>query len=374
MLAYLFGWNSKKNKVFSNIALLNGGAIKFWGIGLSFRSYPETEQRVEQAIASAKRQPKSMVGKFLKKSLIRAQYNWSRRLFDKMPNSIAMCWNGITGSRKVFMDGAADAKAKRLFVELAPIPNRVTIDPCGVNYSNSVPRQPAYFSSWAAEKNDRSQENWRRLKADLVSRQSRRSDVAQDSPEENLGNTPYIFCPLQVPNDSQVRLYAGWCKNIEGYLTAVEQAAINLPDGWHIRIKEHPSAREAQSNIISEICERSSGRIKVDNSTDTFAQVENSRGVLTINSSVGLQAFYFNKPVIVVGQAFFGIEGLVNFATDQAKLNSLLRKPEKLTFDPTFRNQFMNYITDEYFIEYDWDAGIFSEKGKSQVKKLLNTL
>ncbi|MGC9369637.1 MAG: capsular biosynthesis protein [Paracoccaceae bacterium] len=356
MIAYLAGWSRKKDSLFASVAEAAGGGVRLPLIGLSLRGFPESGARARAALAVAKRQPRGALGRALKFALIWMQYNWSRRYFGRHPGWVAMCWNGLTGSRRAFMEGARDAGAPRLYAELAPFPGRVTLDPDGVNAANSVPRAPQFFRDWAAEAPGRQGEGWRDLGASLTARASRRADVGQVGAEALAGVGPFLFVPLQVPNDSQITLFAGWVQSVEGMLAALAEASGDLPEGWHIRIKEHPSARASLAEPLAEAVQRAGGRLVVDNRTDTFEQVKASGGVITINSSVGLQAFFHDKPVIVLGQAFFAIEGLVHVAADRVALAALLRAPEKLGFDPALRAAFMNYLDQVYYPKATADA------------------
>ena len=64
-----------------------------------------------------------------------------------------------------------------------------------------------------------------------------------------------------------------------------------------------------RSRLLKRSARPARPRIWLDNDTDTFEQVAASRGVVTVNSSVGIQAFYFDKPVVVCGQTFWSIPG-----------------------------------------------------------------
>jgi capsular polysaccharide export protein len=349
MIAYLAGWNRKKDAIFAAIADVAGGAARLPLIGLSFRPFPQSAERARTALAVAKRAHRSAMLRALKYRLIWAQYNWSRRYFARHPGRIAVCWNGLTGSRRAFMDGARDAGAARLFVELAPFPGRVTIDAAGVNALNGLPRDPQFFRDWAAADPARSGDDWRDLGANLTARASRRQDVGQGDAAALAGAGRFLFCPLQVPNDSQITLFAGWVQSVEGMLAALADAARSLPEGWHVRLKEHPSARASLAEPLAAAMKRAGGRIVVDNQTDTFAQVAASGGVITINSSVGIQAFFHDKPVIVLGRAFFALPGLVTPADSAQALDRALSDPAALGFDAGLRAAFMSYLDQVYY-------------------------
>ncbi len=371
MIAYLAGWSRKKDSVFESVAETAGGGRRFPFIGLSFRNFPESHDRAAAALLVAKKQPRGAIQRWLKYTLIRCQYNWARRYFTRHPDQIATCWNGLTGSRRAFMMGAQDAGAARLYAELAPFPGRITLDRTGVNAHNSLSLDPAFYLNWADAQPTRQRDSWRDMGADMTARTSRRKDVGQSGDDNLAAVGNFLFCPLQVPNDSQITLFADWVNSVIGMLDALSKAAHSLPPGWHIRIKEHPSAKLSLAGALQEAIDQSGGRIVVDNQTDTFAQVAASGGVLTINSSVGLQAFFYDRPVIVLGQAFFAIEGLVHKATDADVLSTLLAKPESLGFDPTLRNAFMNYLDQAYYPKVTTDADGAQKVDPNAVKRLL---
>ena len=102
-------------------------------------------------------------------------------------------------------------------------------------------------------------------------------------------------------------------------------------------------------NALSKALAKAGPRLIVDNQTDTFAQVAAGRGVITINSSVGLQAFFHDKPVITLGKAFFAIPGLVTPVGNPEDLARTCAQVESLWYDPDLRAAFMNYLDQVYY-------------------------
>ena len=349
MIVYPAEWQRRKESAFASVAEAAGGGRRLALIPMSPRGFPETAARTADCLARAKRQPRGRLGRALKALLIRLQYNGARRFFARHPGAVALCWNGLTGSRRAFMEAARDAGAPRLFLELAPFPGRITLDPAGVNAESSVPRDRAFYEGWAGSDPARCGPGWRALGAGLTARGSRRSDVGQAAAGAELEAAPFLFVPLQVPDDSQMRLFAGWAGGLAGFVAALGPAARALPEGWHLRLKEHPSARAALGPEIAAAIRASGGRIRLDNATDSFAQLAASRGVLTINSSMGLQAFFHDKPVIATGAAFWAQEGLVAPAASAEALAGLLAAADRLVFDQGFRDRFMNWLDQVYY-------------------------
>ncbi len=346
MIVYPAEYDDRKEAVFAALARVDGGR-RLRMIPLSFRDHPQTAARVDEALQRAKRQPKGAVARWFKRLLIRGQYNWARAYFAAHPDHVAVAWNGLGGSRRAFMTGARDAGAATLFAELAPFPGRVTLDPVGVNAEGAVPQDAGFYRSLAAG------EDWRAMGAGMAARVSRRADVGQGG--DALPDAPFLFCPLQVPNDSQVTLFAGWTGGMPGFLVALERAVERLPDGWHLRIKEHPSAKVSLRAFIEPLLE--TGRVELDNDTDSFAQLAASRGVVTLNSSMGLQAFFHDKPVVVLGHAFWALPGMVTRVEGQVGLDAAFAAPDALTFDAGLRAAFMNWLDRAYYPAFTWPGG-----------------
>lgn len=334
----------KKHKIVD--ALLSPlGTIRWIAFPLiSFRNWPETTIRAEQALSAATKLPKTSVTRSMKRVLLALQYNWSRKLFSERPDVIAVCWNGLNGTRRVFMDGARDAGVRRLFFELGPLPGRITVDPCGVNYANSLPRDITPYRAWrgaAAYQPD----SWRAAGRGITQRSPKRPPAERESSKLPLTD-PFLFAPLQVPGDSQLRLFGGNFRTVDAFVDALCEAASHLPTGWHLRVKEHPSAASSVANHLSGL---SDSRVVVDNVTDTFRQVAASQGVVTVNSSVGLEAMFFDKPVIAAGRCFWAIDGVAVGAPTVEELCTYFANPSTIMYDDDSRDAFLGYLTEEYY-------------------------
>lgn len=302
--------------------------------GLSLRPAPLGTGLLDRASGSA-----TKPGGPLKRAVLRAQHNWLwHRLGD--PAKLLFLWNGTKGHRMLAAEAARARGHAVLFLEEAPLPGRITADFSGVNAGGSLPRDIRAYTAWAAR---HPAIDWRAVKGDIRARASARKDVGQEAgtPEGN-----YLFCPLQVPGDSQITVYGGWIDSIPHLIRALHTASRALPDGWHLRIKEHPSARQAMGDLLGGLTD---DRFRVDNTTDTMAQLAGARGVVTVNSSVGVESMFHDKPVIVLGRAFYGLPEIVTLAPSQEALTDALRAPEALGFDLPAREAFMSYLVGAYF-------------------------
>ncbi len=344
-LTILRGYHPLKDAVFGGVAEVaraqfGAQSQTIQAIGVQMRGYSETRARADVAMMRAKRRARGLV-KPMKRALIAGQYNWARAQFA--PGDLALCWNGLTGSRMAFMQGARDAGAARLFAELAPFKGYVTLDPEGLNAESSVPRQKSALGDQPL-----SPARAKDLANALTARAGR---VGQEAGV--LPDAPFLFCPLQVPNDSQITVFAGWAQSVQNFIVAVTQSAQSLPEGWHIRLKEHPSSKVSLTALLRWAEAIAPGRIILDNRTDTFAQIRASKGVITINSSLALESFLLDRPVIVTGDAYFAQPGLVTPARSQEELTHFCAAPDALAFDQQHRMALLGYLLDDYFVPMD---------------------
>ncbi|MEL6701738.1 MAG: capsular biosynthesis protein, partial [Pseudomonadota bacterium] len=299
-LTIIRGMHPFKDGVFSALAHATGGADWYKFIGMRAKPYPETNERAAYAFSRAKKMPRNPSTQKAKRQMIAAQYNWSRAHFTRHPGSVAVVWNGLGGSRMAYMLGAEDAGNPHLYVELAPFAGHVTLDPEGLNAESSVPRTRGGLGDATLGPVRKA-----RMANDLVARAARGRNKPVGQNRRALPKSPFLFCPLQVPNDTQVQIFGGWADTMPRFARILARQADALPEGWHIRMKEHPSARERITPLLEQLAAASNGRVVIDNQSDTFDQVRASQGVVTMNSSLALQSFLLDRPVIVTGEAFF---------------------------------------------------------------------
>ena len=220
--------------------LVPAGDVRFMRfVRLGFTNYLEAPARAEKALETATKQPRGAFMRRAKLLLLKMQYAGCRAHFERMPGTVAVAWNGLNGTRRVFMDAAKDAGNKTLFFELAPFADRITIDPKGVNFANALPREPEPYLAWANDTGADLQ-SWQGLRDTITQRKP-----ATPHPEASTAppmEKPFIFVPLQVPGDSQLRLNGGAFKTVEAFVAAILHAARSCPEEWQVRIKEHPSA------------------------------------------------------------------------------------------------------------------------------------
>jgi capsular polysaccharide export protein len=355
-------------RLFRALAAACPGSFLVWRLPWAFRQHPETDEVARRALATylATARPWHWT-RLLPRSLALRVLGWRyaglRRMWERCPDAVGLCWNGFDRGRFLFAESARRAGRPCLFAELAPLPGFVTLDPQGVNFAGSVPSDPAFYAEWIRRHPDAA--DWRETGRHLTARPPRKAAAGAPAPRVD---GPFILVPLQVPGDSQIRYFGDWIDAVESHIRAVLEASDHLPEGWTLVIKEHPSSRVPLGHLVDTARHP---RCVLDNVTDTFGLVRRSRAVLTINSSVGLQSFFFDKPVIVLGKAFFGFEPMVARPRSQAALNALLASAETLGFDPVLRDRFMRYLVSAYYFPADLRARGLDDTQRARLAALL---
>lgn len=237
-----------------------------------------------------------------------------------------------------------------------------------MNYANHLPRRIEPYLDWM-KRSGLDPEVWRgrghriRQRAATLPRATGSGTATLPPVTE-----PFVFVPLQVPGDSQIRLFGRTFRTVPEFVEALVRLSDGLPAGWHLRLKEHPSARQSFADLL---CTHPDRPIFIDNGTDTFDLVRASRIVLTVNSSVGLEAMFFDKPVIAAGDCFWAIEGVAHRAEDEAALGRLLSRADTLGYGPEARNAFMSYLTEIYYVslERKTDRYVLPASGVEKIRR-----
>jgi capsular polysaccharide export protein len=126
---------------------------------------------------------------------------------------------------------------------------------------------------------------------------------------------PFILFPLQLEGDFQVRRHSDLATVRHGVERAIASLARGAPPSMRLVVKGHPldNGLVPWARIVPRIAARE-GVVERVFYLDEVAYgplLAASRGVLTINSTAGLQALREGKPVALMGRALYGLPGLV---------------------------------------------------------------
>ena len=221
------------------------------------------------------------------------------------------------------------------YFENGLLPNTMVFDEQGINFENSIPRDPDFFRDYM-QKAD--------LPKELVPRIGKGSQKIVG--EKEMLPSKYIFVPFQVDYDTQVISHSHWIKNMRMLFDVIEKAAQN--SDYAFVLKEHPSSGVEYDDLHTRAAHLPN--ISFKNTYSTQELIENSEAVITINSTVGMESLLFHKRVIVLGEAFYGIEGITYQAHDQKALVERIESIKVWEIDTNLIDNFLTYVYNDYLI------------------------
>jgi capsular polysaccharide export protein len=264
-------------------------------------------------------------------------YRQIEKYIRRHPIESVIIWNGQQLLGRVLSEIARVHQLKTLFLEISNLPNKLFVDPAGVNALSSIQADPSIISAleavdpvmhrqwierYKAEKSKPLPQASAKYSAYLESYVNRlikkmtqgiglrslsldeiknkykfkRASFPYDDCEQ-VGE--YIFLPLQVTSDTQLKLHSQY-NNIQAVEYAIDLAR---SEDCQLIVKPHPAERDLDEiNKIIKLKEQYQFYLANHN---TIELIENARRVVTINSTVGLEAMILGKEVTVLGKALY---------------------------------------------------------------------
>lgn len=323
---------------------------------LSFAYLKEAKIHLDQADSlNIAGRGKSYFSARIRRFFFALQYSGVRKYFENNLNSVAVAWNARSDVRFIFMEAAKDAGAKTLYLELAPFPNKIAVDPKGINYLNTVPRDKYFYERYTF-----ASDGWAYLKRYVAQRSV--TEVAEG--HHVLPTEPFIFVALQTEGDSQLKDFGGNYRTVESFLRAVCEASNSCGSARKIYVKEHPGRKVSLAHLADGF-----PNIRIVNDEDTIDLISQAELVLTVNSSVGLEAMLMGRPVAAAGLAFWNIEGICYSVPSRRDLEVLFSY-ENFHVDEKLRDAFLSYLSNDYYVNLSWQADGVCKLPSSEKQKI----
>lgn len=278
-------------------------------------------------------------------------------------------WNGTLVPLAAAALVARKLGRRTLFFENGCLPHTTTVDPCGVNSKSSLMDKPrAFYDAVTVD-----EEKLRRLyQAPAAIRplktrwyQRMLSHKPRGTPEKVTLPDRFVLLPFQVHDDTQVLLHSPALKTMPELLRCVTEAvrrhnAACGDDLWVV-VKEHPSdfGRVDYSGLRAQY---RGAKVLFLRYYPTPALIKRARGVVTINSSVGIEALLRHKRVYTLGRAFYNVPGVVTHVTPPQTLAAALASLDEPA-DDALIDKFLYYLRYHYLVPGSWrqpDAAHFA--------------
>ena len=152
----------------------------------------------------------------------------------------------------------------------------------------------------------------------------------------------YWMMALQIQADYQLRANSHYRRQVDAIAEVIASFAQHAPADGHLIVKLHPldNGIERWERQVERLAREHgvADRVLAVSVCDLKRTIRRSRGVITINSTVGLHSLRAGTPVKVLGIAVYDIPGL----THQGSLDSFWTKPQKV--DKSLRNALVSAL------------------------------
>ena len=198
---------------------------------------------------------------------------------------------------------------------------------------------------------------WRKLRR----RKEREQRSAELIARLAVSAEPYFLFPLQLDSDAQIRLHSPFAGVADALRLVIESFAKHAPADVRLVVKEHPldnGVRDWQQET-ADMASLFGVADRVDYLAwgDIVPVAQQSRGVVTINSTSGTLALAMGVPVVALGQAIYDMPDI----TFQDGLDAFWQNP--VAPDATTFAAFQRVLVERCLIP----GGFFSEEGLNRV-------
>lgn len=152
-----------------------------------------------------------------------------------------------------------------------------------------------------------------------------------------------LLVPFQQPNDTTIRYFAGPVGTFANFYNLICSLQESLGEGWAVVYKKHP---------VEDDLDPIPGAINADE-FNIYDLIEISEAIVVLNSGTGILGMMFEKPVYVLGDAFY-IHNALNVTVKDAntlafkiKTGFRLNHTKMLRFIHYLRHEFYSFGTQE---------------------------
>jgi capsular polysaccharide export protein len=156
----------------------------------------------------------------------------------------------------------------------------------------------------------------------------------------------FFLVPLQVHNDAQIHVHSGFLSVAQFLEHVVSSFSAHAPGDATLVLKHHPMDRgySDYSTLIDQLRDRYAlgSRLLYVHDLHLPSLLQHARGVVVVNSTVGLSALFHNAIVKVCGDSIYNMKGL----TYQGDLDQFWHDASDVKVDSELFSRFRSYVID----------------------------
>ena len=269
-------------------------------------------------------------------------FDYVQKLLNENLIDIILIWNGHGATSLPLHDVAKKNNIHTVYLELANLPGKIFADPIGVNAASSLfeninllkkyPSNESLYLEWKEEYVKYKSSNPIVPQADKLYKKNnllfiidylscrfRITPVSGDYilfrkfrtkfmenhfqyyTDKSIHHNAYLFLPLQMGNDTQL-VFNSDVNNIEAIKIGFERAK---QKGLDLIVKPHPASLNKKE--MEEILSLKQKLNFILTSKNSFDLIIDAEEIITINSTLGLDALILGKHVTFLGKSFYSL-------------------------------------------------------------------
>lgn len=165
----------------------------------------------------------------------------------------------------------------------------------------------------------------------------------------------FVFLPFQVRKDSQLIVHSPLLGNDMARLLELLHGALAQVDPqMRIVVKFHPRENPKVQARYLELMRQYPDVLFIRRQR-LGELLEKAAAVVTVNSTVGFEAFLYDKPVVTLGRNFYTAPGLVETVQEIEQLPEALRRALSEPVDHGRRRGFLRYVHARFLVFGDYN-------------------
>ncbi len=240
------------------------------------------------------------------------------------------------GPRAIAVLALRELRIPTVYSELTPFKGRYFLDHLGVNGASSL--QAVYPETLDPYEDE--EDLYCMLREGYT---GRRASTSVLNDPKSLPRS-FVFAPLQVPTDTQILVHGGAVRRHCDYVDVLRQLRLLLPPHISLVVKPHPVSPYRASYLHNTI----GPGVCVATDYETRDLLERCLAIVTVNSSVGIDGFLFDKPIIALGNAPWIKPSLAKLAHTPEDIAAAVLNPP--AFDRRLRQRFLAH----WYHAYTW--------------------
>ncbi|QCC46951.1 capsular polysaccharide export protein, LipB/KpsS family [Halobellus limi] len=207
--------------------------------------------------------------------------------------------NSFTSDKKVYNHSMKNNDARKIIKKVTD-----TVKSLSTAVAGNTPNNPYRYGI-------------RKLRANVYGRINNRILPSIKKSKKLCEKNKFVLLPLQYPIESRLTVFSPEFFD-QSFL--IDYLSRILPSNIKLFVKQHPNHPGKQSPAwIQRVSRRNTVEL-LHPSFNTHEVIEQAEGVVVTNNTVGFEAIFYNVPLVVLGNAFYGD---VPAATRVSDLSSL---------------------------------------------------